>query len=270
MTEPKQRILIKISGEALGGQHVSNDGNKSVFDPAVFDTLVSDIEAVLAMDKYEICLVVGGGNFVRVTQTIPIGVRRVTSDHIGMLATMMNALALRDALQQRAMPAVVQSAVSLPSFCETVNCERAEQHIAQGRIVIFGGGTGNPLFTTDMAACVRAIEMNCVMMLKATKVDGVYTADPTQSPDAKRYRTLSYADVLKQELGVMDAAAFGLARDHKLPMVVFSMSDRGALQATLAGMDNARNNGGIKSLFPDDSAVFTVIGDCDTTLYHPD
>lgn len=267
MTSDKYRVLIKLSGEALAGDGETTHG-KSVFDANVFDSLVSDIADVMQTGKYEICLVVGGGNFVRITQTKPIGVRRVTTDHIGMLATIMNALALRDSLQHRGLPAVVQSAVSLPSFCETINLGDAERHIQAGRIVIFGGGTGNPFFTTDMSACVRAIEMNCGLMMKATKVDGVYSADPVKEKDAQRYRTISYTDVLKQQLGVMDAAAFGLARDHMLPMVVFSMRQRGALLHTLDAMCGFLEDHPSSRLplahDPLFAPNFTYIGDCAT------
>jgi len=222
------RVLLKVSGEALLGAQSFG------IDIQTVDRIASDIkEAVTA--GTQICLVIGGGNIFRGIAGAANGIDRATADYMGMLATIMNALAVQAALEREGVPTRVQSAIPMMSVCEPYIRRRAIRHMEKGRVVIFAAGTGNPFFTTDTAAALRAAEMNCQAMLKGTQVDGVYTADPKKVPDAKRFETLSYHEVLSRDLQVMDASAVSLSRENKIPIIVFSIQTRGALAAVLRG-----------------------------------
>ena len=222
------RVLLKVSGEALMGAQSFG------IDIQTVDRIASDIkEAVTA--GTQICLVIGGGNIFRGLSGAANGIDRATADYMGMLATIMNALAMQAALEREGVPTRVQSAIPMMSVCEPYIRRRAIRHMEKGRVVIFAAGTGNPFFTTDTAAALRAAEMNCQAMLKGTQVDGVYTADPKKVPDAKRFETLSYHEVLSRDLQVMDASAVSLSRENKIPIIVFSIQTRGALAAVLRG-----------------------------------
>jgi uridylate kinase len=183
----------------------------------------------------QVCLVIGGGNIFRGLSAAADGIERATADYMGMLATVMNALAMQAALERAGVPTRVQSAIPMESVCEPYIRRRAIRHMEKGRVVIFGAGTGNPFFTTDTAAALRAAEMNCDAMLKGTQVDGVYSADPKKHPDAERFDFLSYHEVLSRDLKVMDASAISLSRENRIPIIVFSIHDRGALAAVLKG-----------------------------------
>jgi uridylate kinase len=228
-TAPKyRRILLKVSGEALMGA-----GNFGI-DIDVIDRIARDVqEAHLA--GTEICMVVGGGNIFRGLAGSAKGIDRSTADYMGMLATVMNALALQAGLERVGLESRVQSAIAMNNVCEPYIRRRAIRHMEKGRVVIFGAGTGNPFFTTDTAAALRAAEMACDALLKATQVDGVYSADPKKFPDAKRYDSLSYHEVLAKNLQVMDAAAISLSRDNGIPILVFSLGEPGALAKVLRG-----------------------------------
>ena len=183
----------------------------------------------------QVCLVIGGGNIFRGVSASAGGMDRAQADYIGMLATVMNALAMQNALEQQGIPTRVQSAIPMASVCEPYIRRRAERHMEKGRVVIFAAGTGNPFFTTDTAAALRAAEMKCDALLKGTQVDGVYSADPRKNPDAERYDQLTYLDVLSQDLAVMDASAISLSRENKLPVVVFNIHAPGAFAAVMRG-----------------------------------
>ena len=217
-----RRVLLKISGEALMGE-----GQYGI-DNAVCARMAEEVsEAVRA--GTEICLVIGGGNIFRGVQGAAKGMERASADYMGMLATVMNALAMQNALEAVGAEARVLSAIPMVTVCEPYIRRRAMRHMEKGRIVIFAAGTGNPFFTTDTAAALRAAEMGCDALLKGTGVDGVYSADPKKDPKAQRYDTLTYHDVLAQDLKVMDASAIALMRDNGIPIVVFSIHKRGGL-----------------------------------------
>lgn len=226
-----QRILLKISGEALMGDLGFG------IAPEVVRFLAEEIKAVVALG-IQVALVVGGGNIFRGEGLAKAGIDRVTADHMGMLATVMNALALQDAIERAGVPARVQSALRINEVCEDYIRRKAVRHLEKGRVVIFSAGTGNPFFTTDSAAALRAVEINADLVLKATKVDGIYTADPKKFPDAKRYDELTYDEALDQRLGVMDQTAMVLCRDHGKRLCVYDMDRPGALLAILTG-DNS-------------------------------
>ena len=203
-------------------------------DPAAVERIAGEIIAVNAMG-IELCLVIGGGNIFRGLSGAAAGIERATADHIGMLATVINALAMQSALEKLGLPTRVQSAIPMDTVCERFIRRRAIRHMEKGRVVVFAAGSGNPYFTTDTAAALRAVEMQCDALLKATQVDGVYSADPKTSPDAVRYDRLSYTDVLSRDLRVMDAAAIALARENKLPILVFSIDVHGVFAEILKG-----------------------------------
>jgi uridylate kinase len=226
----KRRILVKLSGEALMG-----DGDYGI-DPAFLRRLASEIRSVRELD-IEIALVVGGGNLFRGAGLARAGMDRVTGDHMGMLATVMNSLAMQDALESIDVPTRVMSAVRINQVCEDYIRRRAVRHLEKGRVTIFAAGTGNPFFTTDTAASLRAVEIEADLLLKATKVDGIYDADPVTNPAAKRYTRLTYDQVLDQRLNVMDATSIVLCRDHGLPLRVFNLNDPGALVRAASGGD---------------------------------
>ena len=222
------RVLLKVSGEALLGAQSFG------IDIGTVDRIAADIKETVQAGT-QLCLVIGGGNIFRGLSGAANGIDRATADYMGMLATVMNALAMQAALEREGVPTRVQSAIPMTSVCEPYIRRRAIRHMEKGRVVIFAAGTGNPFFTTDTAAALRAAEMNCQAMLKGTQVDGVYTADPKKVPDAQRFDTLSYHEVLSRDLRVMDASAVSLSRENKIPIIVFSIQTRGQLAAVLRG-----------------------------------
>jgi uridylate kinase len=233
MTLPRfNRILLKLSGEALMGQ------GQFGIDPEAVAGLAGEIAAAKAQG-IELCLVVGGGNIFRGMAAAAKGIDRATADYMGMLATVMNALALQNALEQLGVETRVQSAIPMASVSEPYIRRRALRHLEKGRIVLFAAGTGNPFFTTDTAAALRAAEMGCNALFKGTSVDGVYTADPKKVKDAERYDRLTFTKVLNDDLKIMDAAAVALCRDNKIPIVVFNIRQPGNLAKVLAGEGTA-------------------------------
>ena len=225
-----RRILLKLSGEALMG-----NGDYGI-DPDIINGLAKEIiEAQKA--GAEIGVVIGGGNIFRGAGLAATGMDRVTGDHMGMLATVINALAMQDALEKHGAYARVMSAIKINQICEDYIRRRAVRHLEKGRIALFAAGTGNPFFTTDSAAALRATEINAELLLKATKVDGIYDADPKKNPDARRFEVLTYDEVLKRNLQVMDTAAFALCRDNDVPLRIYDMGREGALMRILQGED---------------------------------
>lgn len=223
-----KRVLLKISGEALMGS-----SDYGIHMP----TCLKFAEEIAAARKLgvEICLVIGGGNIFRGLAGAANGMERSQADSMGMMATIMNALAMQSALETIGVETRVQSGIRMDEICEPFIRRRAIRHMEKGRVVIFAAGTGNPYFTTDTGAALRAAEMHCEAMMKGTQVDGVYSADPKNNPDAERYDTLTYQDVLARDLRVMDASAVSLMRDTNIPIVVFSLHNKGALQDVLTG-----------------------------------
>jgi uridylate kinase len=233
LTTPRYaRVLLKVSGEALMGE-----GNYGI-DVGAVDRIAGDVKEA-ADGGSQICMVIGGGNIFRGLAGAAKGIDRATADYMGMLATVMNALAMQAALERTGLASRVQSAIPMSSVCEPYVRRRAIRHMEKSRVVIFAAGTGNPFFTTDTAAALRAAEMNCDALLKATQVDGVYSADPKKYPDAVRYESLSYHEVLARDLAVMDASAISLSRENGIPILVFSLHDRGALAQVLRGQGRA-------------------------------
>ena len=227
-----RRVLLKVSGEALMGA-----GGFGI-DIDTVDRIALDVKEAAATGA-QLCMVVGGGNIFRGLAGAAKGIDRATADYMGMLATVMNALAMQAALERMGVPSRVQSAITMNNVCEPYVRRRAIRHMEKGRVVIFAAGTGNPYFTTDTAAALRAAEMSCDAMLKATNVDGVYSADPKKVPDAIRYDSLSYHEVLARDLQVMDASAISLSRENRIPILVFSLHAKGALREVLAGRGRA-------------------------------
>ncbi|SMF70586.1 uridylate kinase [Tistlia consotensis] len=223
-----KRILLKVSGEALMG------GGEFGLDDATVSRIAEEVKAVRAMGV-EVCLVIGGGNIYRGLAGASHGMDRTAADYMGMLATVINCLALQNALERLGVHTRVQSAITMVRVCEPYIRRRALRHLEKGRVVIFAAGTGNPFFTTDTAAALRASEMECDALMKGTKVDGVYDADPMKVPGARRFERLSYRDVLTRDLGVMDQAAISLAKDNHIPILVFSIVEPGALAAAVRG-----------------------------------
>ncbi len=228
MSEKYQRILLKLSGEALMGEQ--NFG----IDPQVLSYVSQEIKRQI--DKgIQVALVIGGGNIFRGVGLAASGMDRVAGDHMGMLATVINSLALQDSLEKHGVPARVMSALPIHQVCEDYIRRRAIRHLEKGRVVIFAAGTGNPFFTTDSAASLRGIEIEADVVIKATKVDGVYSADPVKDPDATLYHNLTFDEVLDKKLNVMDATAIVLCRDHNMPIRVYNMTKEGALDKVLNG-----------------------------------
>lgn len=223
-----KRILLKMSGEVLMG-----DGEFGL-DPATVNRVAEDIKEVVD-SGVEVCVVVGAGNIFRGVSGAAQGMDRTTADYMGMLGIVINALALQNALENIEVKTRVMSAIPMSAICEPYIRRKAMRHMEKGRVVIFAAGTGNPYFTTDTAAALRASEMNCDALIKGTKVDGIYSADPQKDKDAKRFETLSYMDVLTKDLKVMDATAISLARENNIPIVVFNVRQKGNLAKTLAG-----------------------------------
>ena len=225
-----QRILLKLSGEALQGEEGFG------IDPSILDRMALEIKELIGMGV-EVGVVIGGGNLFRGAKLAKAGMNRVVGDHMGMLATVMNGLAMRDALHRADVSAKLMSAFQLNGICDTYNWSEAIKMLREKRVVIFSAGTGSPFFTTDSAACLRGIEIEADVVLKATKVDGVYDSDPAKNPNAKLHNSLSYADVIEKELQVMDLAAFTLARDHGMPIRVFNMGKVGVLRNVVLGTE---------------------------------
>ncbi len=222
------RILIKLSGEALMGEQ-----NYGLHPPTV-ERIASELSRTHELGV-RICLVIGGGNLFRGIQGVTHGIEPTTADYMGMLGTVINALAIQSALESLGVQTRVLSAIPMHEICEPFIQRRAMRHLEKGRVCIFASGTGNPCFTTDTAAVLRASEMECQVIFKATKVDGVYASDPTIDSDAKRYESITYNETLQKNLKVMDASALALARDQKLPIIVYSILKMGGLQAILEG-----------------------------------
>ncbi len=227
--KPKfQRVLLKLSGEALMGSQGFG------ISAEVLDRIATEVKALTALNV-QVAIVIGGGNLFRGEGLAQAGMNRVVGDHMGMLATVMNGLAVRDALHRIDVNARLMSALPLKGVCDTYNWADAIRYLNDKRVVIFSAGIGNPFFTTDSAACLRGIEIEADVVLKATKVDGVYSEDPVKNPDAIKYDTLDYQTVLQKELRVMDLSAFALARDHSMPIIVFNMNTPGALHRVVVG-----------------------------------
>jgi len=229
---PFKRILLKLSGEVLMGE-----GNLAI-DPGMTARVAGEIAAARAAG-FELCVVVGGGNIFRGLSAAAKGIERATADYMGMLATVMNALAVQNALEQIGVDTRVQSAIPMQTVCEPFIRRRAERHMEKGRVVIFAAGVGSPFFTTDTGAALRAAEMKCDALFKGTSVDGVYDADPKLVPTAKRYETVAFGKVLSDNLKVMDASAVALCRDNNIPIVVFNIREQGNLARVLAGTGTA-------------------------------
>jgi uridylate kinase len=223
-----RRVLLKVSGEALMGKREYG------LDTDVVGRIAEDVRSVVSL-SVQVCLVIGGGNIFRGVSGAASGMERATADYMGMLATVMNALAMQNALENRGVHTRVQSAIPMSSVCEPYIRRRAIRHMEKGRVVIFAAGTGNPFFTTDTAAALRAVEMGCDALLKGTQVDGVYSADPRKDAGAERYESLTYLDVLSRDLAVMDAAAISLARENDIPIVVFNIHEPGGFARVMQG-----------------------------------
>ena len=233
MPEPAyKRVIVKVSGESLAGSE-----GYGINQPAI-DRIAADLVASHQLGA-ALGVVVGGGNILRGVAVSGAGLSRATADGMGMLATVVNALVLEAALERLGVSVRTMSALSMPQVCETYERQRALRHFADGRIIIFAGGTGNPFFTTDTTAVLRAAEMECDAVLKATNVDGVYTADPKKDPNAVRFDRLTHADAMARDLKIMDATAFALARENRMPIIVFSIGEPGAIEAVLRGRGRA-------------------------------
>ncbi|MFT8463657.1 UMP kinase [Acetobacter persici] len=225
---PRKRVLLKVSGEALMGSGAYGVDQQTV------ERIAADVAEVVRSGR-EVCLVVGGGNIFRGLAAAAKGMDRAQGDYAGMLATVINALLLQNALEGQDLPTRVMSAIGMSAIAEPYIRRRAVRHMEKGRVVIFAAGTGNPFFTTDTAAALRAAEMECDVLLKGTQVDGVYSADPKHDPSAVRYEELTYMDVLSNQLSVMDAAAISLARENRLPIIVFNIGEPGSFPRVMRG-----------------------------------
>jgi uridylate kinase len=237
LTDPSRkplfgRVVVKLSGESLMGPDTHGLHAETLHRMAV------DLKEAAELGV-QVAVVVGGGNFFRGLLGADKGIERARADSIGMLATVMNALALEGALEQIGQPARVLSAVAMPSLCQPYSRQAALAHLVKGRVIMLAGGTGNPFFTTDTGAALRACELSCDAVMKATQVDGIYTADPKKDPNAKRYERLTHDEAINRNLQVMDTAAFALARDNRIPIVVFSVEEPGAIQEALLGRGRA-------------------------------
>jgi uridylate kinase len=227
MTNVKyKRVLLKLSGEALIGKKDYG------IDGSVITSLANQIRSVYE-DNIELIIVLGGGNFYRGSDLEKLGIQRVTADHMGMLATVINSLALQSSLEKIDVPCRVMSSLTVNAVCEKYVKRRAERHLEKGRIVVLASGTGNPFFTTDSAASLRAIELDAEVMLKGTKVDGIYDSDPVKNKDAKVFKTITYSDIIKKNLSVMDITAVVMCQEHKMPLRVFNILTQGNLKKVL-------------------------------------
>ena len=229
MSQPSfKRILLKLSGEALQGEQQYG------IDPSVLERLADELREIVRLGV-EVALVIGGGNIFRGVRASAQGMDRASADYMGMLATVMNAIAIQDGLERRGVYTRVLSAIEMKEVSEPYIRRRATRHLEKGRVVIFAAGTGNPYFTTDTAAALRAMEVQADVLLKGTKVDGVYDSDPVKNPGARRFERLSYLDVLSRGLHVMDSTAISLCKDNDLPIIVFNMLERGNIQSVICG-----------------------------------
>lgn len=228
MARKYKRVLLKVSGEALMG-----DKGYGI-DAQIVDFMAREIKDVFSMGV-QLAIVIGGGNIFRGVQASLEGMERASADYMGMVATVINALALQNALEKHGIPTRVQSAIEMKELAESYIRRKAIRHLEKGRVVIFAAGTGNPYFTTDTAAALRAMEIGAELIMKGTKVDGVYSADPVKDPLAVKYDTLTYIDVLKKGLGVMDSTAISLSMDNNLPIVVFNLRDKGNIRKVIEG-----------------------------------
>jgi uridylate kinase len=229
MPEPKyKRILLKLSGEVFAGE------KETGIDPVVVSEIAAEVKAVYEQ-KVQVVIVIGGGNIFRGVSLSAKGMDRTTADYMGMLATVINALAFQDALEKQGVPSRVQTSFEIAQVAERFIRRRALRHLEKGRVVIMAGGTGNPYFSTDTAAALRAAEVDCNVVLKATKVDGIYDADPVKNKNAKKFEQVSYHTVLSQQLKVMDAAAVSLCMENNIPMVVFNMNEKGIIKRVVMG-----------------------------------
>lgn len=226
-----KRVLIKISGEGLTGEE-----GFGISAPAV-RKVAEQIKEIYDAGT-EVCLVVGGGNIFRGVQEASKGLKRTVGDYIGMMATVMNAVYMQNVMEDMGMSVRVMSGLEIPQVCESYRYRRAQRHLEKKRIVIFAGGTGNPFFTTDTGAVLRASEMDCDVLMKSTQVDGVYEDDPRKNPKARKFDEISYNEVIERRLGIMDLTAIAMARENKLPIVVFSQHEKGALAKVIAGKGN--------------------------------
>ena len=234
MNNPKyKRILLKLSGEALSGDKKSEQSDK-IIDAAILEKYALEIKEVAAMGV-QVAIVVGGGNIFRGKELEATGIDRVQGDYMGMLATVINGMAVQAMLEKHGVYTRLMSAVKIDAICEPLIRRRAMRHLEKGRIVIFGAGTGNPYFTTDSAASLRAIEIKADVVLKGTRVDGVYTADPEKDPSATKYTEVSFDEVIAKDLKVMDLTAFALCRENDLPIIVFDMNKTGNLKKLVMG-----------------------------------
>jgi len=225
-----RRILLKLSGEALQGDHLFGIDNTRL------SRIAQEIQGAAELGV-QVALVVGGGNLIRGADLCAAGLNRISADHMGMLATVINGIALRDALEKKSIPVVLMSAFSVPGIAEQYDRYKAQLYLQEGKVVIFSGGTGNPLVTTDSAAALRGIEVGADIVIKATKVEGVFNEDPIKNPQAERFAVLSYDDVIAKRLGVMDLTAILLCQDQGLPLRVFNMNKQGALRRIMQGED---------------------------------
>jgi uridylate kinase len=223
-----QRVLLKLSGEALMG-----DLGYGI-DPKIVQDIAQEVAEVVA-SGVQLAIVVGGGNIFRGVQASAKGMERATADYVGMIATVMNAITLQDALEQKGVPTRVQTAIAMQEVAEPYIRRRAIRHLEKGRVVIFGAGSGNPFFTTDTAAALRAAEIDANVIFKATKVDGVYDSDPKKNPNAKRYESLTYTHVLTEDLRVMDSTAIAMCRENDIPIIVFNLAEQGNIRRVVAG-----------------------------------
>ncbi len=223
-----QRVLLKLSGEALMG-----DLGYGI-DPTIVQAIAQEVSEVVA-SGVQVAIVVGGGNIFRGVKASAKGMDRATADYMGMIATVMNAMALQDALEQKGVQTRVQTAIAMQEVAEPYIRRRAIRHLEKGRVVVFGAGSGNPFFTTDTAAALRAAEIDANVIFKATKVDGIYDADPNLHPDAKRFESLTFTHVLNQDLRVMDTTAIAMCRENNIPIIVFNLLERGNIQRVVAG-----------------------------------
>jgi uridylate kinase len=223
-----KKVLLKFSGEALAGDAASG------IDPQILDRIAGEV-IVLAKSGIQVAMVIGGGNLFRGQELSKIGIGRITGDYMGMLSTIINALAMRDAIERAGFTCRIMSAIPMPGVVDNYDRRKAIEHLKNGMIVIFAGGTGNPLVTTDSAASLRAIEIGADVLIKATNVDGIYDRDPFKYADAKLYRKLSFKEALQRELGVMDLAAFCQCRDHAMKIIVFNVNKAGAIQKVIDG-----------------------------------
>ncbi len=226
------RVVVKLSGESLMGP------DKFGLNAETIQRMAADLKATSELGV-QVAVVVGGGNFFRGLQGADKGIERARADSIGMLATVMNALAMEGALEQIGQPARVLSAVAMPSLCQPYSRQAALAHLVKRRVIMLAGGTGNPFFTTDTGAALRACELSCDAVMKATQVDGIYTSDPKKDPGAERYEKLTHDEAIARNLQVMDTAAFALCRDNGIPIVVFSVNEPGAIPAALTGQGRA-------------------------------